>query len=83
MGLWTSNVNMSGCREAVFENLLYTIPFFQTGSVGQSVANVTQDLEVLDSIPARPHSFISSSADTRAVVSYWQKYVHEVLVNIA
>ena len=29
-----------------------------------------------------PHTFVSSSADSRgAVVSYWRKYVHEVLVN--
>ena len=29
-----------------------------------------------------PHTFISLSADSRrAVVSYWQKYVHLVLVN--
>ena len=28
------------------------------------------------------HTFVSPSADSRgAVVSYWQKYVHEVLVN--
>ena len=29
-----------------------------------------------------PHTFVSPSADSRgAVVSYWGKYVHEVLVN--
>ena len=29
-----------------------------------------------------PHAFVSPSADSGgAVVSYWQKYVHEVLVN--
>ena len=32
--------------------------------------------------PVWPHTFVSPSADSRgAVVSYWQKYVHEVLVN--
>ena len=32
--------------------------------------------------PVRPHTFISLSADSRrAVVSYWQKYVHNVLVS--
>ena len=32
--------------------------------------------------PILPHTFVSSSADSRGVVvSYWQKYVHEVLVN--
>ena len=30
----------------------------------------------------RPHTFVSPSADSRrAVISYWRKYVHEVLVN--
>ena len=32
--------------------------------------------------PVRPHRFDFPSADSRrAVVSYWPKYVHEVLVN--
>ena len=32
--------------------------------------------------PVLPHTFSSPSADSRgAVVSYWRKYVHEVLVN--
>ena len=32
--------------------------------------------------PVRPHTFVSPSADSRrAVVSYWRKYVHEVLVS--
>ena len=32
--------------------------------------------------PVWPHAFVSPSADSGgAVVSYWQKYVHEVLVN--
>ena len=32
--------------------------------------------------PVRPHTFVSPSADSRrAVVSYWRKYVHEVLAN--
>ena len=30
----------------------------------------------------RPHTFVSPSADSRrAVVSYWRKYVYEVLIN--
>ena len=38
--------------------------------------------EVLGSIPGRPHTSVSPSADSRGtVVSYWRKYVHEVLVN--
>ena len=32
--------------------------------------------------PVWQHTFVSPSADSRgAVVSYWLKYVHEVLVN--
>ena len=32
--------------------------------------------------PDWPHTFVSPYADSRrAFVSYWQKYVHEVLVN--
>ena len=32
--------------------------------------------------PVWPHTFVSPSADSRgAVVNYWRKYVHEVLVN--
>ena len=32
--------------------------------------------------PVRPHTVVFPSADSRrAVVNYWQKYVHEVLVN--
>ena len=32
--------------------------------------------------PVWPHTFVSPSTDSRgAFVSYWQKYVHEVLVN--
>ena len=36
----------------------------------------------LDSIPILASYFVSPSAGSRrAVVSYWRKYVHEVLVN--
>ena len=32
--------------------------------------------------PVRPHTFVSPSADSSsAVVSFWRKYVHKVLVN--
>ena len=37
---------------------------------------------VLGSIPVWQHTFVSPSAfSRRAVVGYWRKYVHEVLVN--
>ena len=61
------------------------------GRVAQPVAHVTQKPEIPGSIPVqargpgsipvRPHTFISPSTDSRrAVISYWRKYVHLVLV---
>ena len=53
-----------------------------TGRVAQSVGHLTRKSEVLSSIPVWPHTFVSPSADSRgAVVTYWRKYVQEVLVN--
>ena len=55
---------------------------FAPGRIAQSVGHLTRKSEVLGSIPFWPHTFVSPSADSRgAVVSYWRKYVHEVLVN--
>ena len=52
------------------------------GRVAQSVGRLTRKSGVLGSIPGLAHTFVSPSADSRrAVVSYWRKYVHEVLVN--
>ena len=48
----------------------------------QSVALLTQELEVPVSLPSLAHTFISPSTDSRrAVVSYWRKSVHKVVVN--
>ena len=47
------------------------------GHIGQSVGHLTRTL-----YPVWQHTFVSPSAfSRRAVVSYWRKYVHEVLVN--
>ena len=44
---------------------------------------LTQEPAVQVQYPVPPHTFISPSADSRrAVVNYWLKYVHEVLVNL-
>ena len=52
------------------------------GREAQSAALLTQEPEVPGSIPVWPHIFYSPFADSRrAVVSYWRKYVHKVLVN--
>ena len=52
------------------------------GRVAQSVGHLTRKSGVLGSIPGLATYFVSPSAfSRRAVVSYWRKYVHEVLVN--
>ena len=52
------------------------------GRVAQSVGHLTRKSGVLGSIPGLATYFPSPSAfSRRAVVSYWRKYVHEVLVN--
>ena len=52
------------------------------GRVALSVARLTQEPDVRVRYPVQPHIFLSPSADSRrAIVSYWRKYVHEVLVN--
>ena len=49
---------------------------------GLSVTCLTQEPEVPGSIPGPATTFVSPSTDSRrAVVSYWRKYVHKVLVN--
>ena len=51
-------------------------------SVPDQVGHLTRKSEVLGSIPGLAIYFRSPSADSRgAVVSYWRKYVHEVLIN--
>ena len=43
---------------------------------------VRTDNNPLTYVPVWQHTFVSPSAfSRRAVVSYWRKYVHEVLVN--
>ena len=50
--------------------------------VAQSVGHLTRKSGVLGSIPGLATYFRFSFAfSRRAVVSYWRKYVHEVLVN--
>ena len=58
--------------------LLDTYP----GRVAQSVGHLTHKSGVLGSIPGLATYFhFSFRFFRRAVVSYWRKYVHEVLVN--
>ena len=66
-------------QTALQRNLIRT---FTLGRVAQSVGHLTCKSEVLGSIPGLATYFLSPSADSRgAVVSYWRKYVHKVLVN--
>ena len=52
------------------------------GRVAQSVGHLTRKSGVLGSIPGLATYFrFSFRFLRRAVVSYWRKYVHEVLVN--
>ena len=61
----------------------YTPHSSQPGRVAQSVGHLTRKSGVLSSIPgiATYFRFFPSAFSRRAVVSYWRKYVHEVLVN--
>ena len=53
----------------------------EPGRVAQPVGHLTRKSEVLG-YSVWPHTFVSPSADSRRpVVSYWRKYVHEVLIN--
>ena len=54
----------------------------EPGRVAQSVGHLTRKSGVLVRYPVWQHTFVSPSAfSRRAVVSYWRKCVHEVLVN--
>ena len=55
---------------------------YRPGRVAQSVGQLTRKSGVLGSIPGLTTYFrFSFPFSRRAVVSYWRKYVHEVLVN--
>ena len=54
----------------------------QPGRVAQSAGHLTRKSGSWVRYPVWQHTFVSPSAfSRRAVVSYWRKYVHEVLVN--
>ena len=57
--------------------LFFIHPFLLPGRVTQSVSQRSWVR-----YPVWAHPFVSPSADSRrVVVSYWRKYVHEVLIN--
>ena len=52
------------------------------GHIAQSVADLTQEQRSRVRYPVQSHTSVSPSTDSRrAVVIYWQKYVHKVLIN--
>ena len=51
------------------------------GRVAQLIGHLTRKSEVLGSIPGLATYFRFFFRSRGAVVSYWRKYVHEVLVN--
>ena len=56
--------------------------FKEAGHVARSVGHLTRKSQVLGSIPGQLTYFRFSLNDSwGVVVSYWQKYMHEVLVN--
>ena len=60
----------------------HNIHFNGPGCVAQMVKHLTQEPEVPGSILCSATYFRSPSTDSRrAVVSYWGKYVHLILVN--
>ena len=63
-------------------NSMISSVFERPGRVAQSVGHLTRKSGVLGSIPGLATYFrFFFRFSRRAVVSYWRKYVHEVLVN--
>ena len=69
---WGSKVNLLSIPKKYYYIKIFIIYFLKTK---QSVSSMHR-------YPVWQHTFVSPSAfSRRAVVSYWRKYVHEVLVN--
>ena len=74
------------CLDVINDERLFRVSYvsypYMPGRVAQSVGHLTRKSGVLDSIPSMATYFrFSFRFSRRAVVSYWRKYVHEVLVN--
>ena len=68
-------VSQTPKRGGVYTNLLKMMSYHETLEIGVVITK-------LKVYPVWQHTFVSPSAfSRRAVVSYWRKYVHEVLVN--
>ena len=79
----TSEKEKSVIINHIFHNATrFVVSVNEPGRVAQSVGHLTRKSGVLGSIPGLATYFrFSFRFSRRAVVSYWQKYVHEVLVN--
>ena len=76
----TAKIQISLRISQYYHKLLSNI--MAPGRVAQSVGHLTRKSGVLGSIPGLATYFrFSFRLLRRAVVSYWRKYVHEVLVN--
>ena len=70
--LFSDATGISRCRNT------FSLP----SRVEQSVAHLTHEPEVPVRYLDRSYTFVSPPVDSRrAAVSYWRKYVHEVLIN--
>ena len=71
-----------GCGGCYQDRTTSASCFSRPGRVAQSAGHLTRKSGVLGSISDLAHTFDFPSAfSRRAVVSYWRKYVPEVLVN--
>ena len=67
------------CKNKCLEHVFASV---WPSRVAQSVGHLTRKSGSWVRYPVLQHTFVSPSAfSRRAVVSYWRKYVHEVLVN--
>ena len=81
-GLWQSQSNSRFDAEKSMPDISYTDILYWPGRVAQSVGHLTRKSGSWVRYLVWQHPFVSPSAfSRRAVVSYWQRYVHEVLVN--
>ena len=85
---WVNNPSKAifCCRSLLSFFLIQNVSVFPLcyvpGSVAQSVGHLTRKSGSWVRYQVWQHTFVSPSAfSRRAVVSYWRKYVHEVLVN--
>ena len=81
---WWSSISL-GVEIFLCFTLYVPGPGIKPGTSGSWVRRAlvsASDSRARGRYPARPHTFVSPSADLkRAVVSYWRRYVHLVLVN--